>query len=97
MTTTFPYPACVPLKTTCPAAAACIGVPVGRPTWRDRPSWYLVAEEDRMIAAENQHYMARRMGAVTVAHPLDHCPMIAAPQLVTEVILRAILRFTGNA
>ena len=72
-----------------PISAACIGVPVGRPAWRDRPSWYLVAEEDRMIAAETQHFMARRMGAVTVAHPLDHCPMIAAPGWVTEVILRA--------
>jgi pimeloyl-ACP methyl ester carboxylesterase len=73
-----------------PIAAACIGVPVGRPAWRDLPSWYLVAEEDRMIPAENQHFMAQRMGAVTVAHPLDHCPMINAPELVTEIVLHAV-------
>jgi pimeloyl-ACP methyl ester carboxylesterase len=73
-----------------PISAACIGVPVGRPAWRDRPSWYLVAEEDRMIAAGNQHFMAHRMGAATVAHPLDHCPMITAPDLVTDIILGAV-------
>jgi pimeloyl-ACP methyl ester carboxylesterase len=73
-----------------PISAACIGVPVDRPRWRDLPSWYLVAEEDRMIVAENQHGMARRMGAITVAHPLDHCPMLTAPELVADVILNAV-------
>ena len=32
-----------------PLAAACLGVPVPRPAWKDRPSCFLVAEEDRMI------------------------------------------------
>ncbi len=35
-----------------PIALPCISVPYGRPLWKDRPSWSLVAEEDRMIAAE---------------------------------------------
>jgi pimeloyl-ACP methyl ester carboxylesterase len=41
-----------------PLAAACIGVAVRRPAWKQRPSWFLVAEEDRMITAENQRFMA---------------------------------------
>ena len=45
-----------------PISAACIGAPVPRPLWRDVPSWYLVAEEDRMIVADNQRFMAGRMG-----------------------------------
>src|SRR5882757_755153 len=31
-----------------PIALACISVRVGRPLWKDRPSWFLVAEQDRM-------------------------------------------------
>jgi pimeloyl-ACP methyl ester carboxylesterase len=33
-----------------PIAVPCIRVKVGQPLWRHRPSWFLVADEDRMIA-----------------------------------------------
>src|SRR6201987_4413059 len=46
-----------------PISPACITVPVGRPLWKDVPSWFLLAEEDRMIVAETQRYMAGRMKA----------------------------------
>jgi hypothetical protein len=32
-----------------PLSPACITVPVSRPLWKDRPSWFLIAEHDRMI------------------------------------------------
>jgi pimeloyl-ACP methyl ester carboxylesterase len=73
-----------------PLAAACIGAPVGRPLWRDLPSWYLAAEEDRMIVADNQRFMAQCMGARTVTYPVDHTPMIARPELVADLILEAV-------
>lgn len=72
-----------------PIAAANIGVPVGRPRWRDVPSWYLVAEHDRMIVADNQRFMAARMGATIASYPVDHTPLITAPDLVAGVILAA--------
>jgi hypothetical protein len=37
--------------------------------WKDRPTWFLVAEQDRMITQENQRFMARRMKARVRAHP----------------------------
>ena len=46
-----------------PIAPACITVALDRPLWKDRPSWFLVAEEDRMIVPETQHFMAARMKA----------------------------------
>ena len=46
-----------------PIAADCIGVQVGRPLWKDRPSWFLVAEQDRMITPDTQRFMAARMKA----------------------------------
>jgi pimeloyl-ACP methyl ester carboxylesterase len=73
-----------------PISPACITVPVGRPRWKDLPSWYLVAEEDRMIVAETQRFMAGRMGAKTSSHPVDHSPMAARPELVVETILEAV-------
>jgi pimeloyl-ACP methyl ester carboxylesterase len=65
---------------------ACITVPVPRPLWQDRPSWYLVAEQDRMIAAETQRFMAGRMQASTRVHPVDHTPLVSAPELVLGII-----------
>src|SRR4029077_2619191 len=46
-----------------PISPACITVAVDRPLWKDRPTWFLVAEQDRMIIHENQHFMAGRTKA----------------------------------
>ncbi|HTH96809.1 MAG TPA: alpha/beta hydrolase [Stellaceae bacterium] len=73
-----------------PISPACITVPVERPLWKDRPSWFLVAEEDRMIAAENQRFMAGRMRAKVHAHPVDHAPLVTMPALVLDIIREAV-------
>ncbi|TSD84391.1 alpha/beta hydrolase [Mycobacterium sp. KBS0706] len=73
-----------------PIHLPCITTPVGRPLWRDRPSWFLVAEDDRMIAAETQRYMATRMGATLRSAPVDHTPMASAPEVVVDIILEAV-------
>ena len=58
--------------------------------WRAKPSWYLIAEEDRMILQETQHFMADRMGATIRSHKVDHTPMYTAPDLVVDTILAAV-------
>jgi pimeloyl-ACP methyl ester carboxylesterase len=73
-----------------PIAASCIGVKVGRPLWKSRPSWFLVAEQDRMIVPETQHFMAKRMKAQVQSHPVDHTPMVTAPGAVADIILAAV-------
>ena len=73
-----------------PIHLPCIGTPVGRPLWRDRPSWFLLAEEDRMIAPETQRFMATRMGATLRTAPVDHTPLVSAPEVVADVILEAV-------
>ncbi len=72
-----------------PISAACISVPVGRPLWKDVPSWYLLAEQDHMIVAETQHFMAKRMKARVSVHPVDHTPSVTAPGPVVDLILEA--------
>ncbi|MFG1807504.1 alpha/beta fold hydrolase [Streptomyces sp. NPDC049040] len=73
-----------------PLAAGSIGVPVGRPAWKDAPSWFLVAEEDRMIPAENQRFMAERMKARVRTAPADHVPMLTAPSAVVGIVMEAV-------
>ena len=72
-----------------PILPACITVPMKRPLWRDRPAWFLIAEDDRMIPADTQRFMAARMKARTRALPLDHAPMVTAPDAVVDIILEA--------
>lgn len=73
-----------------PISAACITEPVNRPLWKDRPSWFLVAEQDRMIALETQHFMAERMHARVRSHPVDHAPIITAAGLVVDILREAV-------
>jgi pimeloyl-ACP methyl ester carboxylesterase len=73
-----------------PISPACITVAVGRPLWKDRPTWFVVAKEDRMIAPETHHFMAERMRAQVRSHPVDHTPSVTAPAVVVDVIREAI-------
>jgi pimeloyl-ACP methyl ester carboxylesterase len=58
--------------------------------WADRPSWFLIAEQDRMIAPETQRFMADRMKARVRSHPVDHAPLVTAPAVVVDLILEAV-------
>jgi pimeloyl-ACP methyl ester carboxylesterase len=73
-----------------PISPACISVPVSRPLWKDRPTWFLIAEEDRMIVKETQQFMAERMQARVRSHLVDHAPLVTAPSLVVDIIREAI-------
>ncbi len=73
-----------------PISPACISVPVPRPLWKDRPTWFLVAEQDRMIVEDNQRFMAARMQARVRAHAVDHAPIVSAPAVVVGVLREAI-------
>lgn len=72
-----------------PIAVACIGAATEQPRWKDLPSWYLIAEQDRMISVETQRFLAHRTNARVHSYPVDHTPMIAAPDTVTDVIVEA--------
>jgi pimeloyl-ACP methyl ester carboxylesterase len=79
-----------------PISVNCIAVPAGRPLWKDIPSWFLIAEQDRMIAPATQRFMAERMKAKTKAHAVDHTPSITAPAAVVDILRDAIRSATGN-
>lgn len=78
-----------------PISPACITVPVEHPRWKDVPVWYLLAEQDHMIPAQTQRFVAERMHARISAYPVDHVPSVTAPELVETLIVDAIQYVTG--
>ncbi len=72
-----------------PISVQCIQEVATAPGWKAKPSWFLVAEEDRMINPKTQQFMAHRMGAKIRSSRVDHSPMYTATDLVTDVILEA--------
>jgi pimeloyl-ACP methyl ester carboxylesterase len=72
-----------------PIAVQCIQEPVPVPAWKTKASWFLIAEEDRMINPMTQHFMADRMRAKVHSHPVDHSPMYTQPKLLINIILEA--------
>ncbi len=79
-----------------PIAVQCIQEKAPAPGWKTKPSWFLLAEEDRMILPETQRFMAERMGATIRSHPVDHTPMYTAPNVVVDVVLEAARQTLGD-
>ena len=72
-----------------PIALKCIQEPAPKPSWKSKPSWFLIAEEDRMINPRTQRFMAERMGAITWPAAVDHMPLLTAPDRVVDFIMAA--------
>jgi pimeloyl-ACP methyl ester carboxylesterase len=72
-----------------PISVKAIQEPAPAPAWKSKPTWYLIAEQDRMINPKTQHFMAERMKATVRPLPVDHTPLLTAPGKVVEIILEA--------
>jgi pimeloyl-ACP methyl ester carboxylesterase len=73
-----------------PIAVPCIQETASEAAWKTKPSWFLIAEDDRMIKPQTQHFMAERMGAKIRPHDVDHTPLVTAPKPVVDIILEAV-------
>ena len=62
---------------------------ITEPAWRTKPSWYLVATEDRMIPPPAQHAMAGRAGASVAEIAGSHAIYESQPAAVADLIMRA--------
>lgn len=62
---------------------------VSEPAWRSKPSWYLVATDDRMIPPPAQRAMAERAGASLIEAPGSHSIYLSQPQAVANLIKQA--------
>ena len=57
--------------------------------WRSKPSWYIVAKNDRTVHPDLERFVAKRMEATTVEIASSHVPMLSNPTLVLDVIRKA--------
>lgn len=57
--------------------------------WKNKPSWYIVAEKDRMIQPDLERAMAKKINAKVTSLPTSHVPMQSRPKEVAAVIIAA--------
>ncbi|HEV7612658.1 MAG TPA: alpha/beta hydrolase [Steroidobacteraceae bacterium] len=62
---------------------------VTEPAWRSKPSWYLVATDDRMIPPAAQRAMSKRAGSSVVEVKGSHAVYVSQPEAVAELIRKA--------
>jgi pimeloyl-ACP methyl ester carboxylesterase len=62
---------------------------VSEPAWRTKPSWYLVATDDRMIPPPAQRQMSARAGASVVEAKGSHAIYVSQPEAVAALIEKA--------
>ena len=66
-----------------------LGGMISEASWRIKPSWYLVATDDRMIPPPAQRAMAERTGATVTEVPGSHSVYLSQPQAVASLIKQA--------
>jgi pimeloyl-ACP methyl ester carboxylesterase len=54
--------------------------------WRSKPSWSIVAKQDRTVHPDLERFAAKRMGAKTVEVDSSHVPMLSHPKVVLDLI-----------
>lgn len=70
---------------------------VSEPAWQSKPSWYLVATDDRMIPPPAQRAMSERAGATVSETPGSHAVYVSRPAVVAAVIAQAAQGLDGQA
>jgi len=66
-----------------------LGGEVTQPAWASKPSFYLVATDDRMIPPDAQRFMSKRAGATVVEKPGSHAIYVSQPEAVAQIIVDA--------
>jgi pimeloyl-ACP methyl ester carboxylesterase len=72
-----------------PSAANLFNEKAEGTAWRSKPSWYIVANNDRTVQPELERSAAKRMGATTYEADSSHVVMLSNPDLVLDVIKAA--------
>lgn len=70
---------------------------ISEPAWRSKPSWYLVATDDKMIPPPAQRFMSERAGSTVVESPGSHAIYVSRPDIVASLIDRAAREVTARA
>jgi pimeloyl-ACP methyl ester carboxylesterase len=72
-----------------PWGVAALNGSIDEPAWKTKPSWYLVATEDKMIPPPAQRFMSKRAGATVTEVPGSHAIYVSQPEAVAALIEQA--------
>src|SRR5499425_912149 len=81
--------------TQCVPAPDLFAAKAGGTAWKSKPSWYIVAKNDRTIQPDCERFLAKRMGATTTEVASSHVVMLSQPQAVIDVIRKAVRAAQG--
>lgn len=70
---------------------------VTEPAWKSKPSWYLVATDDKMIPPPAQRQMSQRAGSTVVEVKGSHAVYVSRPDAVAALIVKAAKTVTPTA
>jgi pimeloyl-ACP methyl ester carboxylesterase len=62
---------------------------ISESAWKSKPSWYLVATDDRMIPPDAQRAMSKRAGSTVVEAKGSHSVYVAQAKAVADLIVKA--------
>lgn len=68
---------------------AILATPIKKAAWHEKPSWFVIASNDRAIAPEQEISTAKRMGSKTLTLSSSHLPMLSHPEEVAEFVIEA--------
>ena len=63
--------------------------------WRNKPSWYLIATDDKMIPPAAQEFMSKRAGSTVAQTRGSHAVYVSQPQAVAALIEKAATAVTA--
>jgi pimeloyl-ACP methyl ester carboxylesterase len=70
---------------------------ITEPAWKTKPSWYLIATEDRMIPPAAQRFMSKRAGAQVVEERGSHSIYVSHPEAVAALVEKAAQSVSAGA
>jgi pimeloyl-ACP methyl ester carboxylesterase len=72
-----------------PTGAAALGATISDPAWKNKPNWFIVARQERIISPQLEEMEAQRMNATTITLNTNHVAMLSDPIRVADFIARA--------
>jgi pimeloyl-ACP methyl ester carboxylesterase len=79
-----------------PTNVAALKAEVSVPAWKSKPSWYIIAANDRTISPDLEAAQAKKIGATTITVQSSHVIMLARPSKVADVIIEAASKVDSN-
>jgi hypothetical protein len=68
---------------------AILATSIKKAAWRSKPSWFVIASNDRAISPEQEASTAKRMGSKTLTLPSSHVPLLSHPGKVADFVIEA--------